>query len=211
MLAHHRTPQLACLQTQTDLPTRRLLWRPALVPNVTCCRTLTCLLGMSALAQGAALHKPDVLILLCLKQKTENVLDRRITCRPLSRYAPTQVPTHPHQLTADVQRDGEEWALGVAAFQQLEPMQQVLFLIPADHPDAATAAATAQRVAKYLAAVHRPHKRQHLLVRLVAEDPAASLVWVVHIFERLRLQQQVRFCCQCCVHHLSWAVCQSKA
>lgn len=93
--------------------------------------------------------------------------------------------------TADVHSEDEAWSTGLAAFQKLEPLQQLLFLIPPQHADASAAAGTAQRVARYLAAVHTPHRRQHLLVRLVAEDPAAHLVWLVHIFERLRLQQQV--------------------
>ena len=82
--------------------------------------------------------------------------------------------------------------MSLAAFQKLEPMQQLQFLIPPEHPDADAAAATAQRVAKYLGEVHKPHKRQHLLIRLVAEEPSIHLVWMVHLFERLRLQKQVQ-------------------
>ena len=81
--------------------------------------------------------------------------------------------------------------MSLDSFQQLQPLQQIQFLVPSELPDSATAAATAQRVAKYLAAVHPPQVRQGLLGQLVAEDPATHLPWLVHLFERLRLQQQV--------------------
>lgn len=89
-------------------------------------------------------------------------------------------------------RDEQSWAMSWSTFQQLQPLEQLQFLIPAQLPDPAEAAATAQRAAKYLAAVHQPQARQQLLVQLVAQDPATHLPWLVHIFERLRLQQQVQ-------------------
>lgn len=88
--------------------------------------------------------------------------------------------------------DGESWGLSVRQFMHLSPHEQVLLLVPQDCTASDVAAATAARVAKLTAAAVPSEDRQQLLVGLVQEDAPRHLPWCVHIFERLRLQRQVR-------------------
>lgn len=88
--------------------------------------------------------------------------------------------------------DGESWGLSVRQFTHLSPHEQVLLLVPQDCTASDVAAATAARVAKLTAAAVPSEDRQQLLVGLVQEDGPRHLPWCVHIFERLRLQRQVR-------------------
>ena len=88
--------------------------------------------------------------------------------------------------------DGESWGLSLSQFTQLSPVDQVLLLVPEGESASDAAAAAAHRVAKLIAASVQPEGRQQLLVGLVQEDAPRHLPWCVHIFERLRLQRQVR-------------------
>lgn len=90
--------------------------------------------------------------------------------------------------------DGESWGLSLSQFTQLSSREQVLLLVPEGDAAAAVeaAAATAHRVAKLIAASVQPGDRQQLLMGLVQADAPRHLPWCVHIFERLRLQRQVR-------------------
>ena len=90
--------------------------------------------------------------------------------------------------------DGESWGLSLSQFTSLSSREQVLLLVPEGDAAAAVeaAAATAHRVAKLIAASVQPGDRQQLLVGLVQEGAPRHLPWCVHIFERLRLQRQVR-------------------
>ena len=88
--------------------------------------------------------------------------------------------------------DSESWGLSLSQFTQLSPREQVLLLVPEGDTAPDVAAATAHRVAKLMAVTVQPEGRQQLLVGLVQEDAPRHLPWCVHIFERLRLQRQVR-------------------
>ena len=88
--------------------------------------------------------------------------------------------------------DGESWGLSLSQFTQLSPVEQVLLLVPEGESASDAAAAAAHRVAKLIAVSVQPEGRQQLLVGLVQEDAPRHLPWCVHIFERLRLQRQVR-------------------
>lgn len=107
-------------------------------------------------------------------------------CVPVSAHDPASV------CVAEGVLDGECWGLSLRQFTQLSPHEQVLLLVPEDCNASDVAAATAARVAKLVAAVVSPDDRQQLLVGLVREDAPRHLPWCVHIFERLRLQRQVR-------------------
>ena len=87
---------------------------------------------------------------------------------------------------------GDCWGLSLRHFAKLSPHEQVLLLVPEECSVSDVAAATAARVAKLIAAAVPPEDRQQLLVGLVREDAPRHLPWCVHIFERLRLQRQVR-------------------
>ena len=87
--------------------------------------------------------------------------------------------------------EGKSWGMSLSQFKQLSPQEQILLLIPEGEATSADAAATAQRAAKLIAVTVEPHDRQQLLVGLVRGDAARHLPWLVHIFERLRLQRQV--------------------
>ena len=88
--------------------------------------------------------------------------------------------------------DSESWGLSLSQFTQLRPHEQVLLLVPEGATGPDVAAATAHRLAKLIAVTVQPQGRQQLLVGLVQEDAPRHLPWCVHIFERLRLQRQVR-------------------
>lgn len=89
--------------------------------------------------------------------------------------------------------DGQSWGVSLSQFTQLSPHEQVLLLVPeGDAAAVDAAAATAHRLAKLIAASVQPEDRQQLLMGLVQEDAPRHLPWCVHIFERLRLQRQVR-------------------
>ena len=116
--------------------------------------------------------------------------------------------------------DGEAWGLSLSQFTQLSPKEQVLLLVPEGVSPSEGAAATAQRVAKLMAVTVQPEQRQQLLVGLVQEDAPRHLPWCVHMFERLRLQRQVRIVfpipsapktqadiCIVCINPLSLCLC----
>jgi len=113
--------------------------------------------------------------------------------------------TRPASAAAEGVLDGESWGLTLRQFTQLSPHEQVLLLVPQDCSASDAAAATAARVAKLIAAAVPSENRQQLLVGLVQEDAPRHLPWCMPIFERLRLQRQVRVlpppqalpCCVC--------------
>lgn len=88
--------------------------------------------------------------------------------------------------------DGEAWGVSLSQFKQLPPHDQVLLLVPEGELTPDAAAATAHRVAKLMGATIHPKLRHELLTGLIGEDAGRHLPWCVHIFERLRLQRQVR-------------------
>lgn len=88
--------------------------------------------------------------------------------------------------------DGEAWGVSLSQFKQLPPHDQVVLLVPEGDLTPDAAAATAQRVAKLVGATIHPKLRHQLLAGLIGEDAGRHLPWCVHIFERLRLQRQVR-------------------
>ena len=94
-------------------------------------------------------------------------------------------------LCAEGAMDGDAWELSLREFRKLTPHDQVLLVIPEGTLDPEGAASTAQRVARLITAVLAPQQRKQLLVELVEEDGARHLAWLVHLFERLRLQRQV--------------------
>lgn len=112
-------------------------------------------------------------------------------CVPVSAHDPASV------CVAEGVLNGECWGLSLQHFTQLSPREQVLLLVPEDCNASDVAAATAARVAKLVAAAVPPGDRQQLLVGLVQEDAPRHLPWCVHIFERLRLQRQVRIFSLC--------------
>lgn len=88
--------------------------------------------------------------------------------------------------------DGEAWGVSLSQFKQLPPHDQVLLLVPEGELTPDAAAATAHRVAKLVGATIHAKLRHELLAGLIGEDAERHLPWCAHIFERLRLQRQVR-------------------
>jgi hypothetical protein len=88
--------------------------------------------------------------------------------------------------------DGEAWVVSLSQFKQLPPHDQVVLLVPEGDLTPDAAAATAHRVAKLVGATIHPKLRHELLAGLIGEEAGRHLPWCAHIFERLRLQRQVR-------------------
>ena len=85
--------------------------------------------------------------------------------------------------------------VSLSQFRQLSAPEQILLLTSERDTTSEAAAASAQRVAKLMAVTVEPAGRQQLLVELVQQDAACHLPWLVHVFERLRLQRQVQSNC----------------
>lgn len=100
--------------------------------------------------------------------------------------------------------DGASWGVSLTQFKQLSHHDQVLLLVPEGELGPEAAAATAQRIAKLVGATVDPKQRQQLLAGLVAEDAGRHLPWCTHMFERLRLQRQVRASLLACLMLVLW-------